>query len=183
MENLDETYFTVNMDNGRVLGFWGDTFIKYADVVAGGEAMTMVVRISGSRGSSVEAPMIIFTIGNSNYPFRGLKTSVPRISYRTSSKGWMDQSIFSEYFMEPHVYQSHHYGRTKYVWVDNCTAHNMTPTLVAVLTQKRTTLKYLSICTTYLCQPADTFLISNIKETWTKRWEVKKSELIHENAW
>ena len=43
MENLDETHFIVNMDNGRVLGFWGDTSVKYADVVAGGEAMTMVV--------------------------------------------------------------------------------------------------------------------------------------------
>ena len=44
MENLDETHFTINMDNGKALGFWGDTSIKYAHVVAGGEAMTMVVR-------------------------------------------------------------------------------------------------------------------------------------------
>ena len=43
MENLDETHFTVNMDNGKALGFWGDTSVKYADVVAGGEAMIMVV--------------------------------------------------------------------------------------------------------------------------------------------
>ena len=59
----------------------------------------------------------------------------------------------------------------------------MTSTLVTVLAQKQITLKYLSICATYLCQPADTFLISNIKEAWTKRWEAKKSELIQENAW
>ena len=43
IENLDEIYFTVNMDNGKALGFQGDTSVKYADVVAGGEAMTMVV--------------------------------------------------------------------------------------------------------------------------------------------
>ena len=24
MENLDETYFVVNLDNGHTLGFWGD---------------------------------------------------------------------------------------------------------------------------------------------------------------
>ena len=30
MENIDVTHFIVNMDNGRTLGFWGDTSIKYA---------------------------------------------------------------------------------------------------------------------------------------------------------
>ena len=59
----------------------------------------------------------------------------------------------------------------------------MTPTLAVVLAQKQTTLKYLPICATHLCQPADTFLISNIKEAWTKRLEAKKSKLIQENAW
>ena len=32
VENLDETHFTVNMDNGKALGFRGDTSVKYADV-------------------------------------------------------------------------------------------------------------------------------------------------------
>jgi hypothetical protein len=68
MENLDETHFTVNMDNGCTLGFRGDTVVKYADVVAGGDAMTMVIRILGGRRSMVEAPMLIFTNGNNNYP-------------------------------------------------------------------------------------------------------------------
>ena len=86
IENLDETHFTVNMDNGKALGFRGDTSVKYTDVVAGGEAMTMVVRISGGRGSSLEVPMIIFTNANSNYPIRGLEDSVPGVSYRTGPK-------------------------------------------------------------------------------------------------
>ena len=47
MENVDETHFVINMDNGRSLGFRGDSTVKYADVVAGGESMTLVVRISG----------------------------------------------------------------------------------------------------------------------------------------
>ena len=126
--------------------------------------------------------MIIFTNANSNYPIRGLEDSIPGVSYRTSPKGWMNQSIFSQYFMEPQAYQLDYHGRTKYVWVDNCTAHNMTSTLAAILAQKWTTLKYLPICATHLCQPADMFLISNIKEAWTKRWEAKKSELIQENV-
>ena len=27
MENIDETHFVVNMDNGRTLGFWGDFLV------------------------------------------------------------------------------------------------------------------------------------------------------------
>ena len=48
MENLNETHFMINMGNGCTLGFWSDTSVKYANVVAGGEAMTMVVQILGA---------------------------------------------------------------------------------------------------------------------------------------
>jgi hypothetical protein len=47
MENIDETHFVVNLDNGHTLGFQGDTSVTYAEVVSGGDSMTMVVRISG----------------------------------------------------------------------------------------------------------------------------------------
>ena len=46
MENLNETHFVVNLDNGRTLGFPEDTIVKYAEVVSSGESMTMVVRNS-----------------------------------------------------------------------------------------------------------------------------------------
>ena len=163
MGNLDETHFTINMDNGQTLGFWGDTFVKYADVVARGEAMTMVVKILGGCRSSLEASMIIFTNENRNYSICGLEDSVHGVSYHTNPKGWMDQSIFFQYFMELRAYQPDLHHCTKYVWVDNCTTHNITFTLVAVLAQKHTTLKYLPSCATYLCQLAYTFLISNIR--------------------
>jgi hypothetical protein len=86
LENLDKTHFTVNMDNGRTLRFRGDMVIKHADVVAGGDAMTMVIRISGGHRSMVEAPMLIFTNGNSNYPIRGLEDTIPGVCYRTGPK-------------------------------------------------------------------------------------------------
>ena len=68
MENIDGTHFVVNMDNGRTLGFWGDTSTKYAEVVSGGDSMTSVVRILGGHQFMIEAPMLIFTNSNSNYP-------------------------------------------------------------------------------------------------------------------
>lgn len=39
VENADETHFVTNMENGRKLGFSGDTVVKYAEVVSGGEEM------------------------------------------------------------------------------------------------------------------------------------------------
>jgi hypothetical protein len=183
MGNLDETYFTVNMDNGRTLGFRGDTVVKYVDIIAGGDAMTMVIRIFGGRISMVEAPMLIFTNGNSNYPIRGLEDTIPMVCYRTTPKGWMDQALFSQYFEEPRAYQLDLYNRTKTIWVDNCIGHNITPQLAMVLAEKITTLKYLLPCATHLCQPADTFIISKIKDAWTKKWKAKKSELIQQDSW
>jgi hypothetical protein len=41
----------------------------------------------------------------------------------------------------------------------------------------------LPSCSTHLCQPADTFIISKIKDAWTKHWEAKKIELIQINTW
>jgi hypothetical protein len=87
IENIDETHFVVNMDNGHTLGFRGDTTVKYADVVSGGDSMTTVVRISGRRQSLIEAPMLIFTNGNSTYPIRGLDNNIPWVSYKTGPKG------------------------------------------------------------------------------------------------
>ena len=47
-ENMDETHFVINVDNGRTLGVQGgDNDVMYADVVSGGEGMTMMLCITG----------------------------------------------------------------------------------------------------------------------------------------
>ena len=47
VENIDQIHFIINMDNGKSLGFIGDDSVKYADVVSGGDGVTMIVRITG----------------------------------------------------------------------------------------------------------------------------------------
>ncbi len=42
------------MDNGRTLGFAGDDNVKYADVVSGGEGITMTVRVTGGKRAQIE---------------------------------------------------------------------------------------------------------------------------------
>jgi hypothetical protein len=183
MENIDEMHFVVNLDNGHTLGFRGDTSVTYVEVVSGGDSMTMVVRISGGRRFMIEAPMFIFTNAHRSYPIRGLEDTIPRVTYRTGPKEWMDQSIFPKYFNEPRAFQVDVQQHTKVVRLDNCSSHSLTPRLTTVLTGKNTIMRYLPPYSTHLCQPADTFIISKIKDAWTKRWEAKKIQLIQTNAW
>jgi hypothetical protein len=61
---IDETHFVINFQNGRTLGFRGDTEQKCADVVNGGEAMTMVVRITSGCRRKLETRMMIFSNPN-----------------------------------------------------------------------------------------------------------------------
>jgi hypothetical protein len=161
---------------------FGEGFLL-VDVVSGGDSMTMVVRISGRHQSLIEVPMLIFTNGNSRYPIRGLDDNIPGVSYRTRPKGWMDQALFPEYFLEPRAFQPDLHGCTKIIWVDNYSSHRITPRLTTVLTEKQTILRFLPPCCTHLCQPADTFIISKIKDACTRHWEIKKTDLIQADAW
>ena len=91
-ENADETHFVFNMDNGKTLAFIGDKEVKYADVVSGGEPITMMVRITGGKNSMICPPMLIFKNQNRSYPIRGVADNVPGVCYRSSPRGWMDYS-------------------------------------------------------------------------------------------
>lgn len=59
-ENVDETHFIINVDNGMTLDFRGDNDVKYADVVSGGIGMTMVVRLTAGPEAIICAPFMIF---------------------------------------------------------------------------------------------------------------------------
>lgn len=60
IENADETHFIFNMDNGRTLGFKGEQEVKYADVVSGGDPITLMVRLTGGKNARIETPFLIF---------------------------------------------------------------------------------------------------------------------------
>lgn len=100
VENVDETYFIVNMDNGRMLGFRGDDAVKYADVVFGGLGMTMVVRVSGGSNGIIHSPFMIFQNDKCSYLIRGCLDNVLGVSYRTTKKGFMTGIIWNEWLNE-----------------------------------------------------------------------------------
>ncbi len=96
------------MDNGRTLGFAGDDNVKYADVVSGGEGITMIVRLTGGKRAQIETPFLTFINKSRNYRLRNLPEDVPGVCYRTSPKGFIDGQTFVEYFKET--------GPLSYAW-------------------------------------------------------------------
>lgn len=99
IHNMDETHFVINFDNGRTLGFRGDEEVKYADVVSGGEGMTMIVHITGGATSCIGTPMLIFQNVKRSYPIQGLPDTVPGVAYRTGPKGWNDKTVCYFWFL------------------------------------------------------------------------------------
>lgn len=175
VENVDETHFVIDFDNGKTLGFGGEAQVKCADVVSGGEGMTMVVRISGGPSAHIHPPMMIFTNADRSYPVRGVADTVPGVCYRTGPKGWMDRRTFREYLKERRAQQPDRLGRKKTIFLDNCSGHLSEDECEEELQALNASFKYLPPNATDLCQPADSFVIAKIKDVWRSLWNAKKS--------
>ena len=162
IENADETHFMINMDDGKILGFCGEKEVKYADVVSGGERITMLLRISGGRDYKIEPPFLIFINSDRQYPIRGIPDDVPGVAYRTGPKGWMETSIFLEYFRDWRVIKPLHNNRKRVLFVDSCSGHNSTQNLEEALAEINPELHYFPEIFTHLLQPCDSFIIQKI---------------------
>lgn len=94
VDNIDETQFIVNYDNGKTLGFDGTEKMNYADVVSGGLFMTFLVRFSGGINACIQTVFTIFKILNRKDPIKIVPDNVPGVPYRTKPKGWMEKQVF-----------------------------------------------------------------------------------------
>ncbi|OWY96290.1 hypothetical protein PHMEG_00033478 [Phytophthora megakarya] len=150
--NIDETHFVVDFDNGKTLGFSGEKHIKYADVVSGGEGLTMVVRLSGGASAQIFPPMMIFMNAEGNYPIRGVKDNVPGLTPVDARR------LFSGQLLR---------------------AFRCRDELDAI----NADFKFLPPHATDPCQPADSFVIAQIKDAWKMKWNEKKMALINDNCW
>lgn len=71
-----------NADNGRTLGFFGHSEVKYTYFTSDEKGMTVMVRISGGAKHFLKPPFMIFK-ENSIYPIRGVPDDLPSFSNRT----------------------------------------------------------------------------------------------------
>ncbi|OWZ03588.1 hypothetical protein PHMEG_00024654 [Phytophthora megakarya] len=171
VENIEETHFVVDFNNNKTLGFKREENIKYADVVSGGEGMTMLVRISSGASGHIHPPMMILHNAGSNYPIKGVPYSTPGVSYRTGPKGWMSQRGYERHEREKHIF------------LDNCTSHLDDDQCENELARLKARLVYFPANTTELCQPTDSFVIAKIKDAWRRKWNERKITLIEGEEW
>ena len=95
VDNMDETHFFFNLDNHKSLGFKGCKKVNYADVVAGGDGFTVVLRMTGGINAKLHAPFLIFKNKNRNYPMKNLPDNLDTVTYRTGSSAWMNRFILN----------------------------------------------------------------------------------------
>lgn len=181
--NSDETHFIIHLHNNRTLSKRGDTEIKYADVVSGDDGMTMMVTLGGGCDGHMGVPMIIFKNAFRSYPIRGLCDDIPGVTYRSTPKGFMDSALFFNWLNERRIFNPLPNGRTRVLYVDNCSAHKLTEDVKAALQRSRTELRFFPACATDLVQPADSFIIQRIKYEWRGRWDAKLMKMVKENMW
>ncbi len=101
VENKDETHFIFNMDNHKTLGFRGIGKVKIANVVSVGDGFTMVLRLCGGVDAKLEDSFLIFKNRSPNYPLVNVPDDIPRVTYRTQKRGWMDNITFQQWLQEP----------------------------------------------------------------------------------
>ena len=130
--------------------------------------MAMIVRITGGVNASVETLFMIFKSKESSYPTRGCPDDVPGACYRTGPKCFIDGRLFPEYFNEIRAhYRSPGDRRPRMIFLDNSSGLNPSEELNAALRALNITLDYFPANATDLIQPADSFIISKIKQHWT----------------
>lgn len=69
------------------------------------------------------------------------------------------------------------------MFVDNASGHKLTEAATETLKDSNTRLRFLPKNATDLCQPADSFIIQQIKTVWSRRWEEKRMEMINKDEW
>ncbi|RKP16615.1 hypothetical protein ROZALSC1DRAFT_31481, partial [Rozella allomycis CSF55] len=88
IDNMDDTHFIIEFDNGKTLGFVGE---EDAEHRLSGEGMTMVVRITGVPNAKIMPPMMIFTNAHCSHPIKGVPVDIDGACYRSGKKDWMDK--------------------------------------------------------------------------------------------
>lgn len=68
--------------------------MKSADVFSANVKMRMMATLGGGSKDRLEISFISLLNENSSYPIQGVQETFPGVSYRTSSKGWMDSDCW-----------------------------------------------------------------------------------------
>ena len=114
---------------------------------------------------------------------KNLPDDIDGVSYRTQPRSWMDNNTFLQWLQEPRAICKDPDGRSRTIFLGNCSGHRLSDPVLEALNNISTSLKFLPPNATHLCQPLDSFILQKLKSYWRKQWETKKIELIRDNQW
>lgn len=177
MENIDETHCVIDMDDGFTLGFnpravMGSTLYdklsdarkeamtrKYADVVSGGEKMSIVLRATGGEHGKIGVPFVIFKNKDRKDNIRGVP-QIEGVRYYTQPRAWMDRAVWKQYLTDPLILpRPVEPERRIQLWSDNCGGHDDGEEFQRAAANRQRILKQFPKAATDLLQPLDSFVI------------------------
>lgn len=96
------------------------------------------------------------------------------VTYRRAKEGFMTSSAFAQWLAEKFVSKKKNGQRKIIVWVDNYSGHGQTLEVNAALQELNIESRFFPANANHLVQPAESFILSKIKDAWTKRWDKTK---------
>lgn len=90
----------------------------------------------------------------------------------------MDRRVFAKWLSERCIFASLKNRHENVLFADNTTGRTMMNEVKEALSKSNTKLSYLLNNFVQICQPADAFLIQNIKAAWRARWNAKWMNMI-----
>lgn len=171
------------MDSGKALTFSGASEVKYADAASGGEGINDGCVDQRRQKCEADEPNDHFKNQASSYPARGAPGSAPGARYRAAKKGFFNQYLLKEWLKEPlswgprggiaRSFADEQGSRA--LWMGNCSSRSGGDAIAASVGAK---IKFFPPSATDLCQPADSSVISKIKEIRRSKWEKHKLQAI-----
>ena len=95
----------------------------------------------------------------------------------------MDKRVFGEWLLETRAISKDAFGRQRTIFLDNCSGHLESDMQREKLAKISAVIKFLPKNATHLCQPADSFVIQNIKQRRRILWDEEKVRLIDSRQW
>ena len=82
VENIDETHFIFNMDNGKITAIL-EAKVNYSDMVSVCDGFTVFLKLRGGAYVKLMQAFLIFKNRDRNYPMTNLSDSIETVPYRT----------------------------------------------------------------------------------------------------
>lgn len=163
--NMDETSFCQDPGKTKILGLRG--FQATRTISSPGRDNTTVLFASNSLGQKLQ-PLIIFKgtyLWNTWLPD---DDSISAAAYAATTKGWMEASVFENYFSKVLIPEICKTGKPQLVVFDGHSTH-LDLNVIQKASENNITLLKLPAHTSHILQPLDVSTMKSMKDRWDQQ--------------